>query len=131
MVEIAAGQERKGDAMKGRDILKELKKTRDPSLGFIKWWRKENDFVDYELIENFLRDAREDQDFAGYELLTKEEMWRILKEVRPEGVELDKRRGEEVILWDRAGGKDAQVCPYTAASIMTIFDVETRGNVID
>lgn len=116
--------------MLGTDILRELKGMGDTKFKFIKWWRKENDFCDFQLLEDFLKNAQGDQEFAGYELLTTDEMWTMLKAQAGDHVMMDRSHGHEVIRWERPN-KPSQVCPFTADSIMTIFDVETRGNVID
>ncbi|NIQ96129.1 MAG: hypothetical protein GWO11_03120 [Desulfuromonadales bacterium] len=116
--------------MRGTDILQELQGLNSSRFKFIKWWRKENDFCDFQLLEDFKKNVEGSQEFAGYELLTTEEMWDELKTQAGDHVSLGKTHGREVIRWDRPE-KPSQVCPFTADSIMTIFDVETRGNVID
>lgn len=116
--------------MTGMEIMKELREMRDERFQFIKWWRKENDFCDFQLLEDFKKNVTQEHEFAGYELLTTEEMWTELKSLVPEHVSKDKSWGKEVIRWQRPQ-KEARVCPFTASSIMDIFDVETRGDVLD
>ncbi len=121
--------------MTGKEVVSQLQKERKADHHFIKWWRKENDFADYELIDNFLRDAKPDQEFAGFSLLTMDEMWRALKNMIPDQLDLEKRtRAGDVVVWTRSekkGGKKIQECPFIPESLMTIFDVVTRGNPID
>lgn len=116
--------------MNGRQIAEEIERGRRPQDQFIRWWRKENDFVDYELIDRFLDNAREEDTFAGYELIDTESMWKILFDRLEGRVKREKSKSGEMIYWTRPG-KENQSCPWSAESIMTIFDVETRGNVIE
>lgn len=117
--------------MTGQEIITRLREGRRSDLPFIRWWRRENDFVDYELVDTFMENVRPDQEFADFELLGMEEMWEALRKVRPEGVSREKRRLGEVIVWKRAGDAGEKVCPFTPESLISIFDAETRGNVVD
>jgi hypothetical protein len=119
--------------MKGSDVVRDLAGQKTDRR-FIKWWRKENDFVDYELVDDFLADARQEQEFAGYELLDLQQMWETLRRAVPGRVAREKYGQREVIVWSRMaedGTMKEEVCPFTPESVMTIFDVETRGNVLD
>ncbi|MDO3376906.1 hypothetical protein [Geoalkalibacter halelectricus] len=116
--------------MNGLQIAEEIKRTRTDQQHFIRWWRRENDFVDYQLIERFLETASEDDEFEGFELLDVESMWETLENKVDGRVQRDKRKAGEMIVWQRPGKED-QTCPFSPESIMTIFDVETRGNVIE
>jgi DNA-binding transcriptional regulator PaaX len=116
--------------MNGQQIAEEIERTRRDEDHFIRWWRKENDFVDYELIDRFLDNAQEEDEFAGYELVDLETMWETLTQKVPDRVRREKSKGGEMIYWQRPGKED-QSCPFSPESIMTIFDVETRGNVIE
>jgi hypothetical protein len=113
--------------MRGREIVEQLQ-GRSQDKCFIKWWRRENDFSDYELIENFLADVRPEQEFADYRLLSLEEMWAELQKVGADRVRREKRTKGEVIVWEGGGG--SRECPFTGDSVLSIFDVETRGNVV-
>lgn len=100
---------------------------------FIKWWRKENDFADFELIDSYLQNSDAQADFENFELLDKDEMWEILKE-RCSG-ELYHRVAtkSDTIEWqhaDQEGVMQTYVCPYNAHSIMSIFDAETKGDTL-
>ena len=116
--------------MNGKQIVEEIQQKRSPDDQFIRWWRKETDFVDYELIDQFLQTAREDQEFEDYELIDLETAWQALKERVGDRVVRSKRTQGEQITWQRPGKPD-QTCPFNAQSVMTILDVETRGNVIE
>lgn len=120
--------------MKASEIIQELRANKVDQSGFIKWWRKENDFVDYELIETFLETSEPNQEFAGYEVLDLQGMWETLKHTTPEHVLREKRGQKEVIVWhhQRADGSvRTEVCTFSPQTVMTIFDAETRGNVIE
>ncbi|MBE9523422.1 MAG: hypothetical protein IME95_09535 [Proteobacteria bacterium] len=120
--------------MKGSEILEQIKQQRTEDLNFIRWWRKENDFSDYELIDIFLENLNPHHEFEDFELLGMEQMWEILHRKNPKHLSLDKQWGKDVILWERPekeGEEGHVVCPFTPESIMTIFDVETKGNVIE
>jgi hypothetical protein len=119
--------------MKGYEILKEMQYGRSGERCFIKWWRKENDFVDYELVDTFLAHLEPDHEFSGFELLTLEQMWQELHHREPRRVMLGKRRGETVIRWQHMaedGTMHEDVFPYDAPSLMTVFDAETHGDTL-
>ncbi|KIH76476.1 hypothetical protein SAMN05660860_01575 [Geoalkalibacter ferrihydriticus] len=116
--------------MNGLDIAQGIERTRTDKDKFIRWWRSENDFVDYDLIDRFLDNAREEDEFEGFELIDTETMWETLTSKVPDRVRREKHKDGELIVWERPGKED-QTCPFSAESIMTIFDVETRGNVIE
>ncbi|MBE9487347.1 MAG: hypothetical protein KAT62_08360 [Desulfuromonadales bacterium] len=119
--------------MKGSEISKQIQQQRNENLFFVRWWRKENDFADHELLDSFLENLDPHQEFESFELLDMEQMWEILHRENPEHISRDKQLGKEVILWERPekeGEEGHVVCPFTPESIMTIFDVETKGNVI-
>ena len=120
--------------MKASEIIRELRANKVDEAGFIKWWRKENDFVDYELIETFFNTTEPNQEFGGYEVLDLQGMWETLKHTTPEHVEREKRGHKEVIVWRHRrddGSETTEVCTFSPQSVMSIFDAETRGNVIE
>ena len=120
--------------------MKEFQIRRDLELGlqqgkeFIKWIRKENDFVDFDLIDRFLKMAESNYEIADFELLHKDEMWKILKDCKPSGLRRSRSTKGEKIEW-RHQGKDGREhtysCPYTAKAIMSIFDTETGGDTLE
>lgn len=120
--------------MKGSEILEQIQQQKNENLPFIRWWRKENDFSDYELLDIFLENLNPQHEFEDFELLDMEQMWEILHRKDPKHLSRDKQWGKDVILWERPekeGEEGHVVCPFTPESIMTIFDVETKGNVIE
>ncbi len=120
--------------MNGREVVKKLSGLEAGERCFIKWWRRENDFVDYELVDSFIEHAGAEQEFAGYELLNLQQMWETLQSSTRGLVTREKRGQREVIVWTHreASGKDhTEVCNFTPQTVMAIFDVETRGNVLD
>lgn len=119
--------------MKGSEVVRELAGL-PTDRRFIKWWRKENDFVDYELVDNFLNSIGLEQEFAGFELLDLEQMWETLTRAVPDRVSREKYARREVIVWEHIAGDGTartDVLPYTAESVMQIFDAETRGDTLD
>jgi hypothetical protein len=124
----------RSDAMRGSEIVSELQNRKVADQRIIKWWRKENDFLDYELVGSFLNDVKPNQEFGGYEVIDTQEMWETLQKVPGVKVSRDKRRGEEVIVWTHTssdGRETTHTCNFSPQSIMTIFDIETRGDVVD
>ena len=117
--------------MEGQEILAEVNRQRTRGHRFIKWWRREHDFLNYELLDDF--DARPDERIKwleGFELLNTEQMWDELQHRFPERVSRETRTKGEFLVWRRPG-HDVQECPFTAENIMVVFDAETRGSVID
>ncbi|ABB30362.1 hypothetical protein GeomeDRAFT_2738 [Geobacter metallireducens RCH3] len=120
--------------MTGREIEKEIRDGRKADQPFIKWCRKENDFVDYELVNSFLASVGSGDEFASYELLTMDQMWNVLKEFDPKGVSRGEKGGEEVIFWEQTladGTTKNRACPYTPDSLISVFDAVTKGNPVD
>lgn len=119
--------------MTGHEILKEMRHAGRDKRFFIKWWRKENDFVDYELVDTFLANLMPDHEFSGFELLTLEQMWEELHRREPKRVTLGMRRGEKVIRWQHVaadGTVREDIFPFEPKAIMTVFDGETRGDTM-
>ncbi|GFE59178.1 hypothetical protein [Geobacter sp. AOG1] len=111
------------------EIAKNIRNERTSDTQFISWWRKEEDFLDYDLIDRFLENAGQNREVGGYELLTTEQMWERLEGVCGKRIMKTQKSGEPLIEWDTKGG--VRTCPYTPKSMIEIFDVETRGNVVD
>jgi len=117
--------------MNSEEIRAEINRRKSESTRFIRWWRKENDFVDFELLNKFLDRLGHSEEFAGFELLDTEEMWQALMKACPSCARRENRSRGAVIVWQAEGGRgDTVELPYTAESIMTIFDAETRGNTL-
>lgn len=119
--------------MTGYEILKQVYYARGGERNIIKWWRRENDFVDYELIDTFLANLKPDHEFAGFELLTATQMWEELRHREPRRVALGHRHGETVIRWQHMaedGTMREEIFPFDAKAIMTVFEEETRGDTM-
>lgn len=120
--------------MKGYDILDKIQKNRLPEHVFVKWDRKENDFVDYDLIDRFIDNLSGDEEMADVNLLTMDEVWSEIKRLVGDKVKIVRTNTGESVEWahkGKSGGVTTQTCPYTPETLMTIFDVETRGNPIE
>ncbi|PLX79033.1 MAG: hypothetical protein C0616_12615 [Desulfuromonas sp.] len=117
--------------MNGHQIKQEIAEQRNPDTMFIRWWRKENDFVDYEKLDTFLSTIDEDLEFAGYELLDMNKMWDALKQYAGGRVKRENRTHGEVIVWTSAREpKQTATLSMNAESLMEIFDMETRGDTL-
>lgn len=119
--------------MTGYEILKEMRQSGVGERCFIKWWRKENDFADYELLDTFLANIKPEHEFSGFELLTLEQMWQELQRREPHRVTLGQRRGEKVIRWQHIatdGTMREEIYPFDAPSLMGVFEGETRGDTL-
>lgn len=118
--------------MKESEAVQLIADRRTEHHHFVKWWRKEEDFLDYELISSFIENAAANREIGGIELLTLDDMWNDLKRVgarvrllhHPEGTKIE-------WLHEGRSGTSTKVCDYTPQSLMTIFDVETKGNPVD
>jgi hypothetical protein len=119
--------------MTGHEIVRELRQTGTDERRFIKWWRKENDFADYELLETFLANLDPDHEFEGFELLNRDQLWQELHRIDPQHVLLDKHHGKTVIRWQHVatdGSLHEEVFPYDEPSLMRVFEGETRGDTL-
>lgn len=118
--------------MRGREIYSTLEKLRTDEHRFVKWWRKENDFLDYDLIDRFVKNADSSEEIDGLDLLTSEEMWQEVKRVCGSRINLRHETKGDLVEWIHEGksGRQTEVCVYTPETVMHIYDVETRGNPI-
>jgi hypothetical protein len=114
--------------MKGSEVLSQIKeKNQDGRYAFISWWRREEDWLDHDLLDSFIENTRPDEEMDGFTLLTLDEMWEKLRHHAAGRVRRLQGEGGDRIVWE---GKGEQCeYPFTAASVMEIFDVETEGNV--
>jgi len=120
--------------MNGKELFKELEQLREQNHHFIKWWRKENDFVDIELIDTFYETAKAGDQYEGFELLDMEQLWVIVKKQCGERVMRTMKEGQEILNWehlDKQGEKRTISSSFAPEFLMQIFDVETRGNYIE
>jgi hypothetical protein len=119
--------------MDGRAILAQVERQRLPGHRFIKWWQREHDFINFELLSAFEERIRHDGEInllEGFELLDTEQMWNELRQRFPDRVAREKRTKGEYLVWRRPG-KDTRECHFSPENLMTVFDVETRGVVVD
>ncbi len=119
--------------MRGSQILKEIDQLPESGKAFIRWWRPENDFADYELIADFRNKTDGFQEFGGYELLDVEEMWKRLEKLNPKRISRQKRTKGEYIVWKHRGSDGEQVedtFSFSPESVMAIFDEETGGDTL-
>jgi hypothetical protein len=119
--------------VKGPDILKALDERRTDEHRFVRWWRKENDFLDFDLIDRFVANGSPDEEIGGIDLLTMDDMWNILQKVGGNRVKQVHDRTGDKVEWVHQGknGVRSDVCAYTPETLMTIYDVETHGNPVD
>lgn len=118
--------------MKGYEIYSAVEKLKTDDHCFVKWWRKENDFLDYDLIDRFVKNAETSEEIGGFDLLTLDEMWDEVKRVSGTRVKLLRESKGDTVEWVHTGktGTHTEVCVYCPETLMNIFDVETRGNPI-
>lgn len=119
--------------MNEREILKMVEEQRNASHRFVKWWRKEEDFLDYDLIERFMENASGNVELGGIDLLTMDDMWKELQRIAGTRVKLLHDAAGDKVEWVHHGktGTQTQVCAFTPETLMTIFDVETKSNPVD
>lgn len=92
--------------------------------------KRGEDFFDYDLIERFKENAGANKELGGIDLLTMDEMWDELKRIAGARVKLVHTTSGDSVEWMHKGkiGTKTQTCTYTPETLMTIFDVETKGN---
>lgn len=119
--------------MRGREIVVALDERRSEDHRFVKWWRKETDFLDYDLIDRFVENTGGTMEIGGIDLLTMDDMWNEVKRVGGTRVTLLHDENGDKVRWVHEGkaGLRTNVCPYTPETLMEIFDVETKGNPVD
>ena len=98
---------------------------------FIKFWRKEEDFLDFDLLDRFLGNLRDDQVIDGFELLNTDAMWDQVRHVAGKVVTRTVKDGNDVLLWTDAEGMVTKELPFNEESLITIFDAETNDSYVD
>lgn len=118
--------------MRGPEIVNVIGRMRTNDHLFVKWWRKENDFIDYDLLDHFLENLTDTEEIGGIDLLTMDEMWHEVERVSDNHVRLVHGDNGDVIGWLHEGksGMRSHTCDLTAENLMKIFDIETKGNPI-
>ena len=119
--------------MTGREVLRNVKAMRSDQDRFVKWWRKEEDFLDYDLLDRFIKNSSSQDEIGGIELLTMDDMWQEVKRIGGERVKLLHDSKGDRVEWVHKGrsGLHSETCDYTPETLMTIYDVETNGNPVD
>jgi len=119
--------------MRGQEIVTTLKEQARADHCFVKWWRKEEDFLDYDLIDRFLEQATTNEEIGGLQLLTMNEMRDEVKRVGGTRVKFIHEASGDKIEWVHRAkeGMRTHVCAYTPEALLKIFDVETHGNPVD
>jgi len=119
--------------MRGPEIISALDARRTDEHEFVKWWRKEEDFLDYDLIDRFIDNTTSGEEVGGLDLLTMDEMWDEIVRICGSHVKRMLDSSGDRIEWVHKGksGTSTHLCAYTPQTLMEIFDVETRGNPVD
>lgn len=124
--------------MQGHELVKKIENERRdyPDRIFIKWWRKEQDYIDFDFVARFLENIDSgDAEIGGYELIDQDEMWRTVEKRSNGRASKVQRDGKWVVLWNPPKGVEVEerlpVYPYTPESLLKILDVETNYNYVD
>ena len=124
--------------MQGYELVKmiEQERTSHPDHVFIKWWRNEEDYIDFDLVLRFLEKIDYGgAEVAGFELIDQEEMWRTIEKRCGGRATKVKRDGSWVLLWTPPEGAEVEErlpeYPYTPEYLLKILDVETNYNYVD
>ncbi len=119
--------------MTGYELKKSLENEADDNRCFIKWWRKENDFADYELISDFLDHLNPDNEFEGYTLLSQDDMYKELKRQAADRVWIEKQKSGKLLHWQHIGvdGQSREdTYRYSPEVLMALFERETHGDTL-
>lgn len=123
--------------MQGYDLVKRIQKerTKNPNNIFIKWWRKEEDWIDFDLVSRFLETYDYGADIGGFSLIDEPEMWRTLQSRCKGKVSKVERDGKWVLLYNPPKGAEIEEqvseFPYSPESMLKILDLETGNNYVD
>lgn len=123
--------------MQGNELVKRIQRDREahPECVFIKWWRKEEDWLDFDLVTRFLENLNYGSEIGGYELIDQEEMWRTIERRSTGRVSKVQRDGRSVVLWEPPQGAEVEDLlpeyPDTPETLLKILDVETNYNYVD
>lgn len=119
--------------MRGYDIITTLNDRRTDKHCFVKWWRKETDFLDYDLIDRFIENTKGTEEIGGVDLLTLDDMWNEVRRIGGSRVTLVHGTNGDSVEWTHRGktGVHKNTCAYTPETLMQIYDVETKGNAVD
>lgn len=123
--------------MQGHELLKRIQRDRNahPERVFIKWWRKEEDFIDFDLVARFMETLNYGSEIGGYELIDQDEMWRVIESRCGDRVSKVQRDGRWVVLWSPPKGAEVEErlpeYPNTPETLLKIVDVESNYNYVD
>jgi len=123
--------------MQGYDLVKAIEKDRTGHKEriFIKWWRKEEDWIDFDLVDRFLENLNYSSEIAGFELITQDQMWQALQSRCKNCVTKVERDGACKLLWTPPKGAEVDEklseYPYTPEMLLKILDAETNNNYVD
>lgn len=118
--------------MRGNEIYKALEDRKRGEHRFVKWWRKENDFLDYDLVDRFVDNFRGSDEIDGFDLLTMDDMWKEVERVCGRRITLRHETNADLVEWvhGSSNGTHTEVCIFSPETVMHIYDVETRGNPV-
>ena len=124
--------------MQGYELVKKIQQERNahPEQIFIKWWRKEEDYIDFDLVARFLEKIGfGGTEVAGFELIDQEEMWQTVEKRCAGRASRVQRNGSWVLLWTPPKGAEVAErlpeYPCTPESLLKILDLETNYNYVD
>ncbi len=113
--------------MTGSAVVEQIAGEKREGCQFVKWWRKADDVVDYELIDRFVARVGPNEEIDGFELLDLEGMWEVLLSLDPDKLARVRQGDEEIIqwAWQGPGGVERiSTYPFSPEGIMTLFDEE-------
>ncbi|MBJ6725670.1 hypothetical protein [Geomesophilobacter sediminis] len=123
--------------MQGYELIKKIDTDRreHPERMFIKWWRNEEDFIDFDLVTRFMDGYAYGTEISGFELIGMDEMWRAV-ESRSKGKATRTKSGDDwVVRWTPPeGAEDVDFkteYPYTPETLLKVLDAETGDNYVD
>ena len=119
--------------MTGYELRQTLENNATDSRCFIKWWRKENDFADYELVGEFLDHLTPEREFEGFDLLTMDDMYKELKRQAPERIWVELGKEKKPLHWQHLGSDGnirEDTYRYSPQVLMALFEGETHGDTL-
>ena len=110
--------------MRGHEVIAALNERRSDKHCFVKWWRKEDDF---------LENTRGTEEIGGIDLMTMDDMWNEVRRVGGSRVTLLHDTDGSRVEWTHKGksGVQKNTCAFTPETLIQIYDVETKGNAVD
>jgi hypothetical protein len=123
--------------MQGYELVKEIEKEKSshPERVFIKWWRKEEDWLDFDLVSRFIENLDYGTNIDGFDLIDQDEMWRTIESRCRGRVKKVQKDGEWVLQYNAPKGAEIEETrteyPYTPESLVKILDIESDYNYVD